>query len=50
MAGWFSGAVQTITNTTVLMRLLALLTPVTVGVYAASAAWMYRRRSARSLR
>ena len=46
-AGWFSVAVHTITNMTVLMRLLAVLTPVAFAVYAASAAWVNRGPSAR---
>ncbi len=44
-AGWFWVALDAITNTTVMMRLLAVVSPVGFGACAASAAWAYRRRA-----
>ena len=43
VSAWFWVAVDTITLTTVVMRLLAVLTPVVFAACAASAVWAYRR-------
>ena len=50
VAGWFSVAADTITLTTLVMRLLAVIIPVAFGVCAASAAWAYRRRAGETAR
>ena len=50
ISAWFWMAAETITMTTVVMRLLAVLTPVACGACAASAAWVYRRRIERPRR
>jgi hypothetical protein len=44
VSGWFWVGVETITLTTVVMRLLAVFSPVVFGLCVASAAWAHRKR------
>ena len=45
VSGWFWVGVHAITLTTVVMRLLAVLSPLAFGACAVSAVWAYRRRA-----